>query len=460
MGAGGGGRAHGPTRVVPLDLDGRRSYVRRAEGRSARWCARASGADRVSPQGEHVPSSPSGRVPPLAALGHRDFRLLFSGLLISTMGSQITRVASAWLIYELTGSAFALGLAGLFAALPLIPMSLLGGALADAVERRRLMLATQALALLTVAALTALTASGLIAVWHLYAANFLITIVGTLDRPARQALIPGLVSPAHLLNAYTLMTILTQAASLVGPVIAGLTLAAAGPAWVFGIDALTFLAVILALLVMDVPPVAGGGRQISLSSIGEGLRFVRSKQIIVGLLGLDVVAMLFGYYPTLLPVFADLLGVGAEGFGLLTAAPAVGSLVGAGIMLLVGRLKRPGWVMLVAVAGYAVGLVGLGLSSRFPLALAFGALLGLTDAISMAIRHAATQLNTPDALRGRVSSVFQISVQGGNSAGALNAGFAAAALGAGPATILGGGLVLVAVTLFGWLVRPLRTFKT
>lgn len=406
-----------------------------------------------------MPSAPPQRVPPLAALGHRDFRLLYLGLLVSTLGSQITRAASAWLIYDLTGSAFALGLAGLFAALPLIPMSLLGGALADAVERRRLLLALQALALVTVGALTALTATDRIAVWHLYAANFLITIVGVLDRPARQALIPSLVAPAHLLNAYTLMTVLGQFASLAGPVLAGLALATAGPVAAFAVDTLTFLAVVLALLLMDVPPVVGGGRALDLGSVGEGLRFVRSRPLIVGLLGLDVVAMLFGYYPTLLPVFAERLGAGPAGFGLLTAAPAAGSLLGAAVMLLVGQLRRPGWTMLVAVAGYGVGLIGLGLSRWFPLALAFGALLGFTDAISMAIRHTATQLHTPDALRGRVSSVFQISVQGGNSVGALDAGFAAAALGAGPATALGGALVLVAVALFGWLVRPLRAFK-
>lgn len=399
------------------------------------------------------------RVAPLAALGHRNFRLLFFGLLVSTLGSQITRAASAWLIYDLTGSAVALGLAGLFAALPLIPMSLLGGALADAVERRHLMLGTQILALVTVLALAALTATGLVAVWHLYAANVLITVAGVLDRPARQALVPSLVAPAHLLNAYTLLTTLGQTAGLAGPVIAGFLLAAAGPTAAFGLDALTFLAVILALLVMDVPPVAGGARRVSLGSIGEGLRFVQGTPIIVGLLGLDVVAMLFGYYPTLLPVFADRLGVGPEGFGLMAAAPAAGSLAGAGLMLLVGHLRRPGWVMLAAVAGYALGLVGLGLSTAFPLALAFAALLGVTDAFSMTIRHAVTQLSTPDALRGRVSSVFQISVQGGNSVGALTAGLAAGLLGVGTATVLGGGLVLVSVALFGWLVRPLRTFR-
>lgn len=404
-------------------------------------------------------SSP-GRVPPLAALGHRNFRLLYFGLLVSTLGSQITRAASAWLIYDLTGSAAALGLAGLFAALPLIPMSLLGGALADAVERRRLMLATQTLALLTVAGLAALTATGLVSVWHLYAANVLITVAGMLDRPARQSLIPGLVPPAHLLNAYTLLTTLGQAASLAGPVLAGLLLSLFGPAAAFGADSLTFLAVIFALLMMDTPPLQGGVRRIGLGSIGEGLRFVRKTPIITGLLGLDTVAMIFGYYPTLLPVFAHRLGVGPEGYGLLAAAPAAGALAGAGLMLLLGSLRRPGWVMLVAVAGYALGLVGLGLSTWFPLALAFGVVLGLTDAFSMAIRGAVTQLNTPDALRGRVSSVFQISVQGGNSIGALIAGSAAELLGAGPATAIGGGLVLASVALFGWLVRPLRTFKT
>lgn len=405
-------------------------------------------------------SSPPQRVPPLAALAHRDFRLLYLGLLVSTMGSQITRVTSAWLIWNLTGSAVALGLAGLVSALPLIPMSLLGGALADAVERRRLMLATQGAALLTVTALAALTAAGLVQVWHLYAAGLLITVSGVLDRPARQALIPSLVPPAHLLNAYTLMTTLIQAGGLVGPVLAGLVLATLGPAAAFTLDAVSFLAVVVALLLMRVPPIAGGPRKLSLGSIGEGLRFVRSKPIIIGLLGLDVVAMLFGYYPTLLPIFADeILRAGEAGFGLLTAAPAAGSLAGAGLMLFAGHLRRPGWVMLGAVAGYALALAGLGASTWLLLSLLCAGLLGLTDAVSMAIRHTTVQLNTPDEFRGRVASVFQISVQGGNSIGAVNAGFAAAAIGAGPATILGGVLVLAMVVLFGWLVRPLRTFR-
>jgi MFS family permease len=352
---------------------------------------------------------PPDRVPPLAALAHRDFRLLFIGLVVSMLGSQFTRIAAAWLVWDLTGSATALGLAGLIAALPLIPVSLLGGALADAVERRRLMLAADAAALLTVATLAGLAVAGRIEVWHLYAAGVLITITGVLDRLSRQAMIPGLVPPDHLLNAYALMTTSGQAANLAGPALAGLLLAVAGPAAAFALDAFSFLVVVVALLLLRAPPIAGGGRAISLGSIGEGLRFVWGKPIIVGLLGLDVAAMVFGYYPPLLPVFADaVLGVGAAGFGLLAAAPAVGALAGGGLMLLVGRLHRPGRVMLGAVGGYALALIGLGLSTWFPLALLCAGLLGLTDAISVSIRQTAVQASTPDAFRGRVSGVAQI----------------------------------------------------
>jgi MFS family permease len=402
----------------------------------------------------------TGRVPPLAALAHRDFRLLYLGLLVSMMGSQMARVTSAWQVYDLTGSAVALGLAGLFAALPLIPASLLGGALADAVERRRLMLVMQGLMLLTSGALAVLTAVDAIQVWHIYAANFIMTITGVLDRPARQALIPSLVPREHLLNAYTLMTTLIQAGGLVGPVIAGVVLATLGPTVAYSIDAASFLAVMLALVVMTVPPLAGGGRKVSLGSIAEGLQFVWSKQLIVGLFGLDIAAMLFGYYPTLLPIYAeDILKAGEVGLGLLTAAPAAGSLLGAFIMLAVGSIRRPGWLMLGVVTLYGLALVGLGWSTWLPLSLVFCALLGITDAVSMAIRHTTIQLATPDELRGRVSSAMQISVQGGNSLGAINAGFAAAALGAGPATALGGALVIGATLLFGWLVKPMRTHR-
>lgn len=398
---------------------------------------------------------------PFAALGHRDFRLLYLGLLVVTMGAQITRVTTAWQIYDLTGSALALGLSGLFAALPLIPTSLLGGALADAVERRKLLLVTSLAAMATVGALAILTALGLIQVWHLYAAGFLMTITGVLDRPARQALIPSLVPREHLLNAYTLMTTLIQVGNLVGPVLAGVALIVGGPAFGYALHAGSFLAVLGALVSLRVPPIVGGGRKVSLGSIVEGLRFVWSKQVIVGLLGLDIAAMLFGYYSTLLPVFArDILRVGEVGFGLLTAAPAAGSLVGASLMLFLGAARYPGRLMLAAVAVYAVALFGLGWSVWFPASLAFAALLGLTDAVSMAIRHTAVQLSTPDSLRGRVSSAFQISVQGGNSLGTLNAGFAASVLGAGPTLMLGGGLVLLSVTLLGWRLRPVREFRT
>jgi MFS family permease len=366
----------------------------------------------------------------------------------------------SWQIYDLTGSALALGLSGVFSALPLIPVSLIGGALADAVERRRLMLITAALGMLTVLGLCALTLAGAIEVWHLYAAGFVMTVTGVLDRPSRQSLIPSLVPREHLLNAYTVMTTLGQAGGLVGPMLAGLALALGGPAAGYAVHSVSFLAVVGALVALRVPPVRGGVRKASLGSIAEGLRFVGSKQFILGLLGLDVAAMLFGYYQTLLPVVArDVLRVGELGFGVLSAAPAVGSLAGAMLMLTLGTVRKPGWLMLGAVVVYGSALIGLGLSSWFAVALLFAAILGFADAISMAVRQTALQMATPDELRGRVSSAMQISVQGGNSIGAMNLGFGASLLGAGPATALGGVLVILAALLLGWRIRPVRDYR-
>lgn len=407
-----------------------------------------------------MPQTEAPRVSPIAALANRDFRLLYFGLVVTMLGSQFTRLATAWLVWELTGSAAALGLAGLVAALPLIPVSLLGGALADSVERRRLMLATQLLALLVAVSLAGLAAAGQIAVWHLYTAGLLITVSSALDRPARQALIPSLVPREHLFNAYALMTTSMQAANLIGPALAGLLLAFAGPAIAFTVDALSFLAVIVALLMIRVPPIVGGGQAVNLASIAEGLRFVWSKPIVVGLLGLDVAAMLFGFYQPLLPVISDqVLQAGAAGFGWLSSAPAVGALTGGAVMLMVGQLQRPGWVMLGAVAGYGLALIGLGLSTWLPLSLLCAGLLGLTDAISVAIRQTAVQIHTPDEYRGRVSGVAQITFQGGNAIGAVNSGYAAQFFGVGAAAILGGLLVGLVVLLFGWLVKPLRAFR-
>jgi MFS family permease len=369
-------------------------------------------------------------------------------------------VTTARQIYDLTGSAVALGFFGLVSALPLIPTSLLGGVLADAVERRRLMMVTSVLALLTVGLLALLTALDLVEIWHLYGAGFILTIVGVLDRPARQALIPALVARDHLLNAYTMMTTLVQVGGLVGPVIAGLALILGGPALGYAAHALSYVAVLLALALLKVPPVVTSGRGVSVASVVEGLKFVGSRPLILGLLGLDMAAMLFGYYQILLPIIArDVLHVGEVGFGMLSAAPAAGALVGASAMLILGSLRRPGVVMLLAVAAYGCALVGLGLSTLFPLSLLFAGLLGVTDALSVTIRHTTVQLSTPDELRGRVSSAFQISVQGGNSLGAVTVSFAASVLGAGAALVLGGGLVVLVVGLFGALIRPIREYR-
>jgi MFS family permease len=184
------------------------------------------------------------------------------------------------------------------------------------------------------------------------------------------------------------------------------------------------------------------------------MRFVWTKQFIVGLLGLDLTAMLFGYYQALLPILArDVLMVGEVGFGLLTAAPAAGAFVGTGLMLLLGSLRRAGWLMLATVAGYGLSLMGLGASAWFPLSLGFAGLLGVTNAISVTIRHTAVQLATPDELRGRVNAVEMVFISASNELGAFESGVGAALIGAVPAVVVGG-IATIAVAGVWWRLFP------
>ncbi|MBI3967694.1 MAG: MFS transporter [Chloroflexi bacterium] len=399
------------------------------------------------------------RIGPLAALSHRDFRLLWLGLLVSNAGTQLSRAAMAWQVYLLTGSPLSLGLAGLFQVLPLPVITLFAGALADTVDRRRLMLVTQAGSMAVVGGLGLLTALDLVQVWHVYAAGFLMTTFAALDRPARQSLIPALVPKEHLLNAFTLMTTLANASSFVGPLVAGVVLASGSIALAYLLDAVSFLAVVVALLALRARPGRPSGGGINAQTIVAGLRFVWGTPIIATMLGLDLAAMLLGSYHLMMPVFADRLQVGSVGYGALLAAPAAGAVIGSTGMLLLGRVERPGWLLLAAVGGYGLALVGLGLSNLFSLSLVCAALLGVTDSLSMAIRHTTVQLATPDSLRGRVSSAFQLCVQGGPGLGALILGTTATAVGIGPAVALGGLGVVAVVALLTQLSRPLRDLR-
>jgi len=337
----------------------------------------------------------------------------------------------------------ALGLVGASQVVPIIAFSLVSGVVADARDRRKVMLATQTIMALLAATLAALTFAGLRTVWPIYLLAALSSAAASFDGPARQALIPNLVPREHLANAIGLNTLMFQFASVAGPTLAGLTIASAGIAWVYAVNAASFLIVIWALLVMRGRPHAGDGppAQVTWAAAREGLRFVFAQPIVRSTMLLDFIATFFASATALLPIFAqDILHVGARGYGWLYAAPSVGAVL-AGIVMAYGieRIERRGATLLWAVTAYGVATVVFGISRSLWLTLVCLAAVGAADTVSTVIRNIIRQLETPDALRGRMTGVNMIFFMGGPQLGELEAGVAAQLFGA-VASVVSGGL--------------------
>ena len=403
---------------------------------------------------------------PFIALKHRNYRLLWTGQLISMSGSTMQTWAIFWhvsLIVPPDQKALALGLVGLARIAPIIIFSLVSGVVADVLDRRRLMLVTQAAMAVIAAVLAAITSGGLDQVWPIYLLSAFSAAAGAFDGPARQSLFPNLVPREHLPNAISLNAIMFQAASVAGPMLAGFTIAGLGVAWVYVFNAVSFLAVIGALLLMrDVPPRAGGQpTDISLRAAVEGLRFVFDAPLIRSTMLLDFFATFFSSAMALLPIFAqDILKVGAEGYGILSAAPSVGALLASAAMVKgIERFDRRGWTLLWAVAGYGLATVVFGLSNSFGLTYVCLALTGATDTVSMVLRNVIRQLTTPDHLRGRMTSVNMIFFMGGPQLGELEAGLVANWLGAPISVITGGIGCLVATAWVAWKTPELRDYR-
>jgi len=396
---------------------------------------------------------------PFIALRQRDFRLLWLGQLISQAGSMMQVVAINWHISVLTNyNPLALGLVGLSRVVPLIFFSLVGGAVADAHERRKVMLITQSAMAILAALLGLLTDRGLQLVWPIYLLNALAASASAFDSPARQAIIPSLVPREHLSNALSLNSIMFDVATIVGPLLAGLIIEVRDVAIVYWLNAISFLAVIGALLIMH-PAQQEIKRSASVGAMKEGLRFVFHQPIVRSTMLLDFFATFFSSANQLLPIFAaQILQVGALGYGLLTAAAAIGSLIAGSIMGFRAHIRRPGAVILWAVAIYGLATLVFGLSRSFILSLLMLATTGASDTVSMILRQTIRQVVTPDELRGRMTSVNMIFFTGGPQLGELEAGVVAALIGA-PLSVLTGGLgCLIAVGLTAWKAPLLREF--
>jgi len=351
--------------------------------------------------------------------------------------------------------AIALGLVGLGRVAPVVVFSMISGVVADAWNRRRLMLFTQIAATLVAVALGILAFRGTTAVWPIYLLAALGSAVGAFDLPARNSLVPTLVPREHLPNAISLNTIMFQTASVLGPSLGGVLIAMTNVGWVYIANAISFSFVVAALLMMrDVParaPSEAGNRDdVSFHAALEGLRFVFRSPLIRSTMLLDFFATFFSSATALLPIFAqDILQVGAKGYGWLYAAPAVGAMATSAVMVpMTERIERRGLTLLWAVAAYGVATVVFGLSRTFWLTFACLAMTGATDTVSTIIRNIVRQLETPDRLRGRMTGINMVFFLGGPQLGELEAGAVANWFGAAFSVITGGIGCLIAV---GWV---------
>lgn len=385
----------------------------------------------------------------LTILRHRNFRLLWCGQLLSSVGGQMQQVAIAWHLFKLTNSSFEVGLVAFFGIVPFLILSLVGGALADQFDRKRILLVTQTATMGTAALLTIATFGGFVTPAIIFGISFLSGMTRAFDGPARQAMIPNIVPKEELGNALTMNTMLRQLAQIAGPGLGGLVLGFFGVGATYLINTLSFLAIIVALLLMDpLPPilrVTQPGWQLAMG----GMRFVRTEQVIFSIMILDFLVNIFGSSRALFPVYAqDILHVGPQGLGLLYSAPAAGAVFGALILGAVGLNGRHPAVILGSCAMFGLCTLGFAFSRWLPLSLIMLFGTGLANVIGEVIRSTIVQLRTPDPLRGRVTSLTVVFTGGGPQLGQLESGALASGWSPVASAAVGGIGVLAAVAAF------------
>ena len=395
---------------------------------------------------------------PYLALLHRDYRRLIVSQLLSLTGSQMQVVAINWHVYLLTKSPLALGFVGLTRVVPIVVFSLWGGVVADRFDRRRVMLLTQISMTMVALGLAFVTVTGRETLWMLYTFNALGASAVAFDGPSRQALIPRLVPHEDLPGALSLNLSVFQAGLIGGPALAGVLIAhhpgtapTSGLSLIYFLNAVSFIAVIFALVTMRTSgaPEPTAGKVEMHDALKEGLRFVFTTPLMVWTMGLDFLATFFSGATSLLPIFADqVLHVGAKGYGILAASPAVGALAGALYLSVRPLPARQGRIFLWSVAAYGAATVVFGVSRNFWLTLVALAGVGLADAISTVIRQTLRQFITPDRLRGRMTSINMIFFMGGPQLGELEAGFVASlfastVLGVTVSVVSGGALTVL-----------------
>ncbi|MDP9319558.1 MAG: MFS transporter [Chloroflexota bacterium] len=372
-------------------------------------------------------------LPGLSPLRHRDFALYWVGQCVSQIGTFIELTATTYLLYAITNSPLLLGLGGLVRGLPLLTLALFGGALADRIDRKRLVLFTQCAQVVTSLILGTLVATGAVQFWHIYVIGFVNSTLAAFEAPARNSFYPSLIPRADFQNAVTLSSAILRVSTLLGPAIAGILIATVGPASPFFVNAASYFAIIFALLRIRATFAAAAGSRVSLRSAAwGGIQYARRNTVLPLILATETALSIFGHNSALVTIFArDVLHVGPEGLGLLLSSVGAGAIGGTIVLVVAGDVRRKGAVMIVAGILYAIALLGFAVSTSFVLSMLVLFVLGVADAGWGAMRNTIAQLATTDAYRGRVMSMITVTSRGLSNAGQIETGAIVAA--AGPA---------------------------
>jgi MFS family permease len=398
-------------------------------------------------------------------LRSRAYRRLFSGVAATMLGQQMTLVAVPFQVFALTGSSLLVGVTSVVALVPLIVFGLLGGAISDAMDRRRLMLITSTGAAVTSAllAVQALLPGGgnLAVLWVLTAC---VSGFAAVNQPTRAAVIPALVGPQEVPAANALSMTVRQVAVIVGPLIAGLLIGLGDLFLCYTVDALGFLAAVL--LLRGLPPLPPGGatRRLGLRAavggVGEGFAFLRTQPVLLMTFVVDIIAMLFAWPQAVFPELAGTRFAGSENsLGWLFAGLSIGALLMGLTSGWVTRVNRQGAVVLTAIAVWGVAIIGFGFAPALWLAVACLAVAGAADMVSAVLRTSMLQLAAPDEMRGRMQGVFIVVVAGGPRLGDLRAGAVATATSVTVAMVSGGVIVVVAMAVVALIVPSFRLFR-
>ena len=389
---------------------------------------------------------------PYAAFRHRAFWIYIGGYVLAVVSSAMLAFAAKYEVNELTRSSlhgpdYYLGLLGAVGALPILFLSLFAGHVVDRFNRKHVLLLTQAVLTICPAVFALCAWRGLHSVWTIYAIVLVNGSMLAFARPARTALISALVPRDTLANAITWNSTFFETSAAIGPAFAGFTIAGGGLTQAMILCA-AFMAVCLVMsFALPSPTISAADRRerMSWASLLSGFRFVFHTRLLFAVMSLDLFAVLFGGATYLLPRFADQLGVGAFGLGLMVAAPGVGAITMALSQAHLPPLRRAGWAMLLAVSLFGLATIVFGLSRSMWLSLPMLFIMGAADNISVIVRHSLVQLLTPDAMRGRVSAVNQVFIGSSNELGGFESGMAAKLFGSPTASVVVGGAAVMAV---------------